>query len=198
MMIQLSAPSLEATHQIASALAGLARRGDVIVLGGEMGSGKTAFAQGFGAALGIEEPITSPTYTLVHSYRTADRGVPQLHHADLYRLERTSEVSDLALNELAEYDGIVLIEWGDVVESMFGDHLLVLLSRVERDENGDDVRDPADDPADDPGGDPSDDPADHPADDPADSARIIAIEPVGPRWAARWSSLLDAVGEHRC
>ena len=64
----LCVADLAATHAVAAAVAGLARAGDVIVLAGEMGAGKTAFAQGFGRALGITEPITSPTFTLVHSY----------------------------------------------------------------------------------------------------------------------------------
>jgi tRNA threonylcarbamoyladenosine biosynthesis protein TsaE len=125
--LQLRACSLDDTLDIAAAVAALAAEGDVILLAGEMGSGKTAFAQGFGRALGVAEPITSPTFTLVHSYETA--GVT-LHHADLYRLEHLGEVAELALGELAEYHGIVLVEWGDVVESTFGDHLIVELAPV--------------------------------------------------------------------
>ena len=99
-MLELRAESLADTHAIAAALAELCRPGDIIVLAGEMGAGKTAFAQGFGAALGVTEPITSPTFTLVHSYDIAPelgRGAKALHHADLYRLDRTAEVADLAL-----------------------------------------------------------------------------------------------------
>lgn len=127
----LRAPNLEVTHAIAAALAESAHRGDIILLAGEMGAGKTAFAQGFGTALGVVEPITSPTFTLVHSY---DASSATLHHADLYRLDQHAEVADLALAELAEFDGIVLVEWGDVVESTFGDHLLVRLDLVTGDE----------------------------------------------------------------
>ena len=61
-----------------------------------------------------------------------------LHHADLYRLDRTAEVADLALAELAEFDGIVLVEWGDVVEATFGDHLVVHLEHDVDDVDGDD------------------------------------------------------------
>jgi tRNA threonylcarbamoyladenosine biosynthesis protein TsaE len=128
--LSLRASSLDATHAVAAAVAGLSRRGDIILLAGEMGAGKTAFAQGFGRALGVTEPITSPTFTLVHSYDTAG---PTLHHADLYRLDQLAEVADLALGELAEFDGIVLVEWGDVVESAFGEHLLVRLDLVDGD-----------------------------------------------------------------
>ena len=131
-MLHLSARSLADTHAIATALAGLARSGDVVVLAGEMGAGKTAFAQGFGAALGVTEPITSPTFTLVHSY---EAGKLTLHHADIYRLSTQHEVADLALSELVEYDGIVLVEWGDVVAHSLGDHVLVQLDHVEDDED---------------------------------------------------------------
>ena len=128
--LTLRVPSLDATHAVAAGLAALCRPGDVILLAGEMGAGKTAFAQGFGRALGVTEPITSPTFTLVHSYET---GGATLHHADLYRLEQLSEVAELALGELAEFDGIVLVEWGDVVESTFGEHLVVRLDLVDGD-----------------------------------------------------------------
>ena len=128
-MLHLRASSLADTHAIAAALAGLSRAGDLIVLAGEMGAGKTAFAKGFGAALGVTEPITSPTFTLVHSY---EAGSITLHHADIYRLSTHNEVADLALAELLEYDGIVLLEWGDVVAQSLGDHLLVHLDADRR------------------------------------------------------------------
>ena len=115
-MIEFHAASLAATHALAAQIARLAQPGDIIVLAGEMGTGKTAFAQGFGSALGVDEPITSPTFTLVHSY---DAGKLTLHHADLYRLDRLAEVADLALDELAERRAVVLVEWGDVAAAMF-------------------------------------------------------------------------------
>ena len=126
-MLHLRASSIDDTHAIAACIAGLTRAGDLIVLAGEMGAGKTAFAQGFGASLGVAEPMTSPTFTLVHSY---DLGRITLHHADIYRLNTRNEVDDLALGELLEYDGIVLLEWGDVIAQSLGDHLLVRLEPV--------------------------------------------------------------------
>ncbi|CAB4365352.1 MAG: tRNA (adenosine(37)-N6)-threonylcarbamoyltransferase complex ATPase subunit type 1 TsaE [Actinobacteria bacterium] len=131
-MLHLRASTLADTNAIAAALAELSRTGDLIVLAGEMGAGKTAFAKAFGASLGVTEPITSPTYTLVHSY---DAGRITLHHADVYRLSTHHEVSDLALNELLESDGIVLVEWGDVVGRALGDHLLVRLEHGDTDES---------------------------------------------------------------
>lgn len=123
-MISLLVQSIADTHGVAAAIAQLSRTSDIIVLAGEMGAGKTAFAQGFGAALGVDEPITSPTFTLVHTY---DTGRVTLHHADLYRLDKMSEVSDLALHEMVEGDGVMLVEWGDVASELLGDHLEVFL-----------------------------------------------------------------------
>ncbi len=130
--MQVRTTSLAGTHAVAAGVAGLARCGDVIVLAGEMGAGKTAFAQGFGAALGVVQPITSPTFGLVHSYPLDGR---TLHHADVYRLGSLHEVDDLALGELADDRGIVLVEWGDVVDAAFGDHLTVRLDLVDEDEH---------------------------------------------------------------
>ena len=180
-MLQVRSDSVATTHAIAAELARLARAGDVIVLAGEMGAGKTAFAQGFGRALGVTEPITSPTFTLVHSYPC---GKLTLHHADLYRLDHTAEVADLALAELAEFGGIVLVEWGDVVAGAFADHLEV---RLERDEDPDDAHDDADDSTDDSTDDLS-----------GDSARLIELSAMGPSWAARWDVLRRAVEAAAC
>ncbi len=133
-MLHLRSDSVAATSAIAASLAGVARRGDLIVLAGEMGAGKTAFAKGFGEAIGVSEPITSPTYTLVHSYPA---GRVTLHHADIYRLTSLHEVADLAFSELLESDGIVIVEWGDVVAGSLGDHVLV---RLDFDEDDDEAR----------------------------------------------------------
>jgi len=182
-MLLLRSSSVDDTHTIAAAIAGVARPGDVIILSGEMGAGKTAFAQGFGRALGVDEPITSPTYTLVHSYdvpKSGPLGRVTLHHADLYRLDRTEEVADLALAELAEFDGIVLVEWGEVVETTFGEHLIV---HLEHDDESDD--DQADE-------------VDGELDGSADDVRSIEIAGVGPTWASRWSRVVAAVEAYRC
>ena len=177
----LRADSLASTQAIAAALAGVARPGDLIVLAGEMGAGKTAFAQGFGRSLGIEEAITSPTFTLVHSYPVPNSKVT-MHHADLYRLDTTGDVDELALHELAEFGGIVLVEWGDVAAATLGDHLEV---RIEHDDDADD--EDADGDADD-------------ADDDfgLDGSRLITLEATGPGWAGRWDRLATAMEAYRC
>ena len=176
-MLSVRATTLAQTHAVAAAVAAVARTGDLIVLAGEMGAGKTAFAQGFGRALGISEPITSPTYTLVHSYPV---GRLTLHHADIYRLNSLHEIADLALPELLEANGLVLVEWGDVVESSWGDHLLIQLRHV------DEFDDLLDAPADDHPGAEADDTNDDTSDD---QRRDITIVPTGRAWAQRWEHL---------
>ncbi|MCU1504360.1 MAG: putative ATP-binding protein [Ilumatobacteraceae bacterium] len=192
-MLQVRTRSLAQTHAVAAAIARLSRSGDLLVLAGEMGAGKTAFAQGFGAALGVTEPITSPTFNLVHSYPA---GRITLHHADVYRLTTQNEVADLALGELAEDRGIVLVEWGDVVAAVLGDHLAIRLEAVpddvpetdETDEGGD-----ADATAS--VGEPVGEAAASDPDEIVDEPRALTITGVGRGWATRWSALEAALGE---
>ncbi len=174
----LRSESLADTHTIASVIAALSRAGDIIVLAGEIGAGKTAFAQGFGRALGITDAITSPTFTLVRSYPCPD-GRRTLHHADLYRLERTGDVEELALYELAEFGGIVLIEWGDIAASVLGDHLEVRLD-VRLDARSDGTGPDGDD------------------DFGLDTARTIELHASGSSWAGRWDRLMADLAAHRC
>ncbi len=97
---------------LGAALGGLMRSGDTVLLGGELGAGKTTFVQGLAAALGIEEAVTSPTFVLVHSYRTGSGW--DLLHADVWRLEQLQEVIDLALPEQVEDGGAAVVEWGEM------------------------------------------------------------------------------------
>lgn len=183
----LRAPSIADTHAIASVLAALARPGDIIVLAGEMGAGKTAFAQGFGRALGVTETITSPTFTLVHSYPCPEKRMT-LHHADIYRLDNTVDVDELALHELAEFGGIVLVEWGDVAAAALGDHLEVRLSPDdEEDEDENEMAATG-----------SEGQADEPDDFGLDGARTIEVTAAGRTWAGRWNLVTDGLAAYRC
>lgn len=103
--------SVDETRGLAAALADLARPGDLVLLAGDLGAGKTAFAQGFGRGLGVTETITSPTFTLAQQYE----GRLRMHHLDVYRLDNLAEVGGLALAELLDDGGVVLIEWGDAI-----------------------------------------------------------------------------------
>jgi tRNA threonylcarbamoyladenosine biosynthesis protein TsaE len=120
------------TRDLAAAVAELARPGDLILLVGDLGAGKTAFVQGFGAALGIDEPITSPTFTLARQYR----GRLELNHLDVYRLEQVEETLDLGLPELLDGPSATLIEWGDtILPALPADYLEVQLTYGEGDDD---------------------------------------------------------------
>ncbi|MSO86979.1 MAG: tRNA (adenosine(37)-N6)-threonylcarbamoyltransferase complex ATPase subunit type 1 TsaE [Acidimicrobiia bacterium] len=125
MPIVATTASVEETRLLGEAVATLASPGDVVVLAGDLGAGKTAFVQGFGRGLGVQERITSPTFTLVHVYD----GRLAVHHLDVYRLEHLSEASDLGLAEMLDDGGVVLIEWGDAIARLLPhDHLDVRLT----------------------------------------------------------------------
>lgn len=109
--LRLRTASVEATRELAASLAELARPGDLLLLVGDLGAGKTAFTQGFGAGLGVDEQITSPTFALVRSYT----GRLDLYHLDVYRLEQIGEALDLGLSELLDDGAVTLVEWGDTI-----------------------------------------------------------------------------------
>jgi len=129
-MIIAFTSSADETKSLAAAIAELARAGDVILLAGDLGAGKTAFVQGFGAALGVAERITSPTYTLVSQYQ----GRLELNHLDVYRLDQVDEVNDLGLAEMLDDGGVTLIEWGDtIIPALPADYLEIRLRMGEGD-----------------------------------------------------------------
>jgi tRNA threonylcarbamoyladenosine biosynthesis protein TsaE len=98
------------TMAVAQAFADTLTGGDVVLLAGNLGAGKTAFVRGLAAGLGIDpNEVSSPTFTVVHEYRG---GRLTLYHADLYRLERTA-TEDIGLEEMGVKDGILAIEWPD-------------------------------------------------------------------------------------
>jgi tRNA threonylcarbamoyladenosine biosynthesis protein TsaE len=110
------------TQAAAAAVAALCRSGDIVLLVGALGSGKTTFAKGAAAALGVAERVTSPTFTLVRPYRTAasDQGLTTLLHADVYRLDHETEMADLGLEQLVEDQAVALVEWGDKAAGVLG------------------------------------------------------------------------------
>lgn len=123
----VTCPTAEATQSAAAAVAGLLEPGDVVLLDGELGAGKTTFTQGLARALGAAEAVTSPTFTLVHSYPTT-AGFDLLH-VDVYRLERLNEIVDLALPEQIEDGAVAVIEWGGrAAPALAPDYLRIDLS----------------------------------------------------------------------
>lgn len=117
----LHTTSVEQTRDLAATLSRVCRAGDVIVLAGEMGAGKTAFAQGFARGLGITDSVTSPTFTIVREYPGPDLS---LHHLDVYRLDQINEVSELGIGEMLDENAVMLVEWGDAVLPALGDQYL--------------------------------------------------------------------------
>lgn len=114
--LRLVTTSAEQTREMARAVATLVLGGDVLVLAGDLGAGKTAFAQGFGAGLGVTEPIVSPTFTIARQYE----GRLPLHHLDVYRLEHLHEALDLGLSEALDDGAVALVEWGDAILGVLG------------------------------------------------------------------------------
>ncbi len=131
-MFSAQTSAVEQTKAIAAAIAGMCRAGDLIVLVGDLGAGKTAFCQGFGEALGVTSPITSPTFTLAQEYE----GRLTMHHLDVYRIEQLEEVRDLAIPELLDGDAVTLIEWGDtIIPALPNDFLEVRLTYGDGDDD---------------------------------------------------------------
>ncbi len=98
-----------------------------MLLDGELGAGKTAFTQFLAGALGIEEPVTSPTFAIMNQYvcRSAKTGINLLAHLDAYRLGNSDGIEQLGLFELIDEGALVLIEWGALVADAFDDFLRI-------------------------------------------------------------------------
>ncbi len=161
------------TRDLAAAVAALSAPGDVLLLAGGLGAGKTTFAQGFARGLGVRGPVTSPTFTLVRQYPLSDpgprgRGIDQLLHADVYRLESLAEVADLALAELVEDAAVAVVEWGDVAAPV----LPAATLRVEL------IAEPG-------------------ARSEGEGARRVCFSSAAGAWEDRWSELGAVVGRHR-
>lgn len=133
MELALAAPTADDTRAVGDAIAPLLLAGDVIVLSGELGAGKTTFVQGLGRGLGIDEPVVSPTFTLIKEYE----GRLDLVHVDIYRLDRIQDVMDLGLDELGA--GVRVVEWGEgVAELLPADRMHVQIEAVDGDGRLDD------------------------------------------------------------
>ncbi|OIP76702.1 MAG: tRNA (adenosine(37)-N6)-threonylcarbamoyltransferase complex ATPase subunit type 1 TsaE [Oscillatoriales cyanobacterium CG2_30_44_21] len=130
--IELYTHNLDVTQAIAAQLAQLVSAGTIILLEGNLGSGKTTFMQAFGVALGISTTITSPTFTLIDEY--IEGRIP-LYHIDLYRLE-PAQIPSLHLEEYWRGDdiplGVVAIEWASKLAKLPSSYLKINLSHPER------------------------------------------------------------------
>jgi tRNA threonylcarbamoyladenosine biosynthesis protein TsaE len=123
-------PAPEDTHALGRELAGVLRPGDLVVLVGPLGAGKTALTQGIGVGLGVREAVTSPTFVIA---RVHGGGRVPLVHVDAYRLGGAADVEDLDLDASTE-ESVTVVEWGQgLVEQLTDEHLVVALDRRDDD-----------------------------------------------------------------
>jgi tRNA threonylcarbamoyladenosine biosynthesis protein TsaE len=125
------------TRRFGARLGALLRPGDVVCLEGELGTGKTRLAQGIGHGMGVVEPITSPTFTLIAEYYPPPPA-PVLYHIDLYRLRAPMEEAwALGLDDYLLGDGVCVIEWADRIRPIVpGDRLWVTLRHLDLSKRG--------------------------------------------------------------
>lgn len=116
-MFSVITHSPEETWELAQKLAPILSSGDVINLSGDLGAGKTVFTKGLAVGLGIDEPVTSPTFTLIKEYE----GRLPLFHFDVYRLASPEEMEELGFDEYFYGDGVSVVEWGDKIEELLPD-----------------------------------------------------------------------------
>lgn len=119
----ISLASSEETKQLGQGIAPFLRPGVVLALSGPLGAGKTTFVQGIASALGIQEPVSSPTFVYLNLYQ----GTYPLYHFDLYRLKKSSDFLALGFEEYLEADGIAVIEWPERIGSLLPPSSLIFL-----------------------------------------------------------------------
>lgn len=116
------------TFDAAYSLGSQAQAGDIFLLEGELGVGKTVFAKGFAKGLGIDEPVTSPTFTIIQEYR---QGRIPLYHFDVYRIADVEEMYELGYESYFFGDGVCLIEWASLIEEILPENSRKIL--IEKD-----------------------------------------------------------------
>ena len=128
--IQIESACAEDTHELGRILGKHARPGDVFLLTGDLGAGKTTLTQGILWGMGSDDYVRSPTFVLATQY---DADVP-LHHVDLYRIDGVDEMDELGLDELVEDGGVVVVEWAEKAAELFpAGRLQVNIERLGRD-----------------------------------------------------------------
>jgi len=158
--------SVDDTRMLAAETASLARPGDIVLLAGGLGTGKTAFVQGFAKGLGVTSLVTSPTFTLVRPYT----GRLRLLHADIYRLDRLQEVIDLALLEQLDDRAVACIEWGNMAQPLWpADYLEVSIDWVADSEAASEAA--------------------------SEDERMLRLSAVGQAWSLRLPALRVALGQ---
>jgi tRNA threonylcarbamoyladenosine biosynthesis protein TsaE len=149
---RLVIPTADDMRDLATRLAGVLRAGDVVVLSGDLGAGKTTFTQGLGAALGVRGQITSPTFVIARVHPSLTDG-PDLIHVDAYRLGGPAELDDLDLDTDVDR-AVTVVEWGEgLAEDLADSPLEIRITRAVGGEVADDT-----------------------------DRRAVEIDPLGPRW----------------
>lgn len=168
MIREFSAESADEMRELGAAIAARARAGDLIVLTGGLGAGKTTLTQGIGAGLGVRGGVVSPTFTISREYPSLTGG-PALVHVDMYRLGGDGELDALDLDTSLD-DSVTVVEWGEGLRERLSDDRLEV--EIRRPVGGAPVG-----PAAGSAGSEDDD-------DLAGGTRIVTMTPVGPRWEA--------------
>ena len=117
----LESYSEDDTKMLALITAKEAKKGDIFCLDGDLGAGKTVFAKGFAEALGITEPVTSPTFTIVKEYQG---GRLPLYHFDVYRIEEPEEMEAIGYEDYFYGDGVCLVEWSTQIEELIPENAI--------------------------------------------------------------------------
>lgn len=123
------------TEAVGEAIGSQLRLGDLVVLSGDLGAGKTTFTKGLARALGVEQRVTSPTFTIVQEY---DGRLP-VAHVDVYRLERIQELYDFGFEELLE-ERVTVVEWGDAIALVLPRDRVNVRIELDETDDGDDRR----------------------------------------------------------
>lgn len=128
--------SAKETYEAGKSLAQSAKPGDVYALLGDLGVGKTVFTQGFAKGLGIEEAVSSPTFTIIQEY---EEGRIPFYHFDVYRIADVEEMYEIGFNDYIEGRGVCLIEWANLIREILPENITVI--QIEKDlEKGFDYR----------------------------------------------------------
>ena len=185
-----TAADAESTRALGSRLAALLRAGDLVMLSGDLGAGKTTLAQGVGAAMGVRGRVSSPTFIIARVHPALADG-PDLIHVDAYRLSSLEEVDALDLDSSMD-DSVTLVEWGqDKVEALSADRLEITIARprgglvgggAEAPDESSGAGSGSADSADSAGSAGSDVTDLTEADDSRRSVRSVTVTAVGPRW----------------
>jgi tRNA threonylcarbamoyladenosine biosynthesis protein TsaE len=168
--VRLEVAASEQMRALGARLAEVLMPGDLVVLDGPLGAGKTTLVQGIGTGLGVRGPITSPTFVIARLHPSLVGG-PDLVHADAYRLGSRLEVDDLDLD--ADVDHCVtVVEWGEgLVEALAASHLLITIGWAASQAGGSDASDQPDEP------------------------RVVTVTGYGDRWETAAGALISATRE---